>query len=114
MFGHLEEAARHHRRFVLFAQQGAKVIYVTILQTRRRDRAETWAKGVEVVARIEKLIEHLPVGVEHRLRPRCDAVEVAERDDAQTFRRVRGDAAEDVVQSPDAPRQLRLGQYPAA
>src|SRR5205085_5837092 len=114
MLGHLEEAARHHGRLVLVAQQGAKVVYITMPQPGRDDRAVWRAEAVEVGARIEERAEHAPVGVEQRFGPRRDAVEVAERGDAQPLRRVRRDAAEDVVQAPDSPRQLRLGQYPTA
>src|SRR5438270_4108353 len=81
---------------------------------RRNDSAEWRAEGFEVVARIEKLIERAPVGIEQGFRSRRDAVEVAQRDDAQTLRRVRRNAAEEVVQAPDSSRQFRLGQYPAA
>jgi hypothetical protein len=66
------------------------------------------------LALFEEAVEGGPVRVEQCARLGRDPRQVRKRGGGEQFGRVRLRRAEEIVEPPDFPRQLRLSQYPAA
>ncbi len=114
MLRHFEESAGGHRGFVILAQPRAEGVHIAAGQARERDGSGLGPASVEVVAGIEELFEQRAIGFEQGTRVGGDAVEMVECDYAQPFGRVRGVDAEQVIEPPHPPREVRSSQNPAA
>src|ERR1700688_1209203 len=62
MLRHFKECARHHRRFVLFAQQFDKCLWIAMGEAREKHRPRGRAEAFEVAPRIEEAIDYGAIG----------------------------------------------------